>query len=292
MATSAEHRALVAAIQDGLAEAADACRHADCNDLDWGEIVHVSDFAVGEAMRCQAKLAGPESPFEPDIFKTFKAVALRSVRYLDDVASPREAVSRCMRDLREERDWIGNYLHDVDLGVRVQIATRAVTWLSRTLDVLGRDNVGNFRTADPVQWRYPERGLKLAGKIDLVHGVAGGQVPHIVIPSRSEANDAKVAFLTTVWCASKRHIPAEVVVLAHATGERYSVAPSDVFAHGIEAAASATRALAQRGQSPDGLQRSPSHFTCGGCAWRDDCPDFAAHQLMPPMRGGVRLALD
>jgi|GEM_PF-5649437 len=192
MTTNAAHTELIAAMKSGLAVVADECPTADCNDLAWDEIVHVSDFSVAEAMHCQAKLAGPEAPFEPDIFKTFKAVALRSVRYLDDVASPREAVSRCMIDLREERDWIGNYLHDLDPGVRVQIATRAVTWLSRTLDVLGRDDVGRFRTADPVQWRYPGRGLKLAGKLDLVQGAASGQVPHIVIPSRSDANDAKV----------------------------------------------------------------------------------------------------
>lgn len=292
MTASAVHTELIEAIKSGLAAVADECRSADCNDLAWEEIVHVSDFHAAEAMHCQAKLAGPEAPFEPDIFKTFKAIALRSVRYLDDVASPREAVSRCMIELRDEHDWIGNYLRDLDPGIRVQIATRAVTWLSRTLDVLARDDVASFRTAEPVQWRYPGRGLKLSGKLDLVRGSASGQVPHIVIPSRSDANDAKVAFLATLWCASTRQIPSEVVVLAHATSERYSVTPDDLFARGIEAARQATQAIVRRGQGPARLHRSPGHFTCRGCSWRGDCTEHAAYQRTPPVRGGVRLRMD
>ena len=286
------HRELEQELIDVLDDVVASCVDGECRDLDWDDIVHVSDFHVAEAQRCQAKVAMPDEGFEPHIFNTFKTIALRSMQYVDRETSPTAAVSMYMRAERTNgaaNDWIGTYLRSAGAAERVQTASRAVTWLARTIDVLETDDVSHMRWSQKVEWRFPGKGLRLNGKVDLVTGSASARVPHIVIPSRSAAHEARVAFLALLWALTNRSVPEHVVVLTHATGVRSRVAPEDLFHLGIEGARLAALALAQQGRGPDGLSRTPSFFTCQECDWSNDCAEWSAHQAAPPVRGGIRL---
>lgn len=292
MSTLGSRRELEQAVISALGEVAERCVDGDGRNLEWDEIVHVSDFHVGESLACEAKLASPDEGFEAAIFNTFKAIGRRSMQYLDQAGTPTEAVSLSMRNDRKNsggRDWIGDYLLGADLTERVQVATRAVTWLTRTLDVLGPDGVAGMRADQKVDWWFPGRGLRLNGRIDLVAGTGTARIPHIVVPSRSAAWEAKVGFLTLLWCL-RNPVPDRVEVLVHASGERYSVQPEDVVEQAIEQARITTHALSHRETGPLDLARTASFFTCAGCAWQEDCVEHAALAELPSVRGGIRLA--
>ena len=286
------HRELEQDLIGVLDDAVASCADGECRDLDWDDIVHVSDFHVAEAERCQAKVAMLDDEFEPHIFNTFKTIALRSMQYVDRETSPTAAVSMYMRAERNNgaaNDWIGTYLRSAGAAERVQAASRAVTWLARTIDVLETDDVSHMKCSQKVEWRFPGKGLRLNGKVDLVAGAASARVPHIVIPSRTSAHEARVAFLALLWTLTNRSAPEHVVVLTHATGVRSRVAPEDLFQLGMEGARLAALALVQQGRGPEGLSRTASFFTCRDCDWRDDCAEWSAHRALPPVRGGIRL---
>ena len=294
MSILGSRRELEQAVIGALGEVAERCVDGDGRKLEWDEIVHVSDFHVGESLACQAKLASPDEGFEAAIFNTFKTIGRRSMQYLDQAGTPTEAVSLSMRNDRKNsggRDWIGDYLLGADLAERVQVATRAVTWLTRTLDVLGPGGTAGMRADVKVDWWFPGRGLRLNGRIDLVAGTGSARLPLIVIPSRSVAWEARVGFLTLLWCL-RNPVPDRVEVLVHASGDRYSVHPDDVVEQAIEQARIATHALLHRESGPLELPRSASFFTCASCIWRDDCTEHTSLAKLPAVRGGIRLVPD
>lgn len=275
-----------------LEDAATNCVPRPCNELDWDEIVKVSDFDVIEAARCQAKVAGPDTPFVPDVFNTHKAIALASYRRVAGGASVTAAVSNYMSQARSTSNWIGQYLQTAPAELRTQTAVRAITWLTRTLDVLGETDLDGWAANNGIDWRYPGCGLMLRGKIDLLQVSGGLHRGVIVATSPSEAFNDKVAFLAALFGLSRRRELDEIVVLIHSTGERLTVEPSSLYPQGLVAAQRAANGVSRRTSGPHGLNRSAAHFTCQSCHWHEDCEERAEATRGPEIRGGVRLRLN
>lgn len=272
-----------------LAGAASKCPDRPCNELEWDEIVKVSDFHVLEAARCQAKVAAPDPPFKADIFNTYKTIALGAYPSAARGASPTAAVSEYMKRARDGSNWIGAFLRSAPSAVRVQTAVRAITWLTRTLGVLGDEEPARWSAGKALDWRYPGYGLMLRGKVDLVQATGAERRGVVVSTSPSEAFDDKAAFVTALFALSTGRELDELLVVVHSTGERLSVAPNGLLRQGLIAAQRAAEGVSRRAAGPDGLVRVAAHFTCESCHWRDGCDEHAASLRGPVIRGGVRL---
>ena len=216
------HQRLTVELADRLAEPALRCEDGEVRDLDRNRVVRVSDYEVGTASRCQAKAAAMPSAFEPTIFTTSRAVALRSMRWLRRKGSVVEAVGHTMRHARQadhdpsdgspapDVDWLGENLSDpllAPIDVRVRIAARATTWLTTTLDVLGVDDpkqTQGWRFDIRPRWRYPGRGLALDGRVDLALPVPGNHTPVFVLSSLHPAVLDQAAFNICLWTINQR----------------------------------------------------------------------------------------
>jgi hypothetical protein len=156
--TSTDRIELERALIEALGPAALNCPDQDCRSLQWDDIVRVSDFDVTQASWCQAKVAGPPEPFAADIFKTYRAIALRAAKHLTADSSPTSVVSAVMKNLPGSRDWLGEYARTSPTSVRIQTATRAVSWLTRTAELLGTDSLADHRFDQNFDWKYPGHG--------------------------------------------------------------------------------------------------------------------------------------
>jgi len=293
---------------DRLAEAALRCEDGEVRDLERSQVVRVSNFDVQTAARCQAKAAAPPSEFEPSIYTTSRAVALRSVRGLRRSGSVVGAVSEAMRQIRRadqhpqdttEPDWLGLYLSDETLApidVRVRIAARAVTWLTTALEVLeATDPNASRRWRHDIRprWRYPGRGLALDGRVDLAIPFAGNFTPVFVVTSASPAALDETAYNVCLWSINQRRAPDEVVVVELPTATRHILEPEELFERGVAAAARAADAVILRSDVGSKhvakLARQPSRFVCEGCAWAMSCDKKVEFDRQPIRRGGVQL---
>jgi hypothetical protein len=287
--TSEWYRALKAETIAALGSAAARCANEECRFLAYENVVQVNRFDVREAAFCQAKVAGPDK-FDPDIFTTFRTVALKACGgELAESASIVAAVSSAMKAARDEDRWLGRYLTEAPAAVRVQIASRAVTWLTRTLDLLDQPHFSGWQPNVAWEWSYPGRGLKLRAPTDLV--VPGEGVPVYVVPGTDDGSKDEVAFGILVWCLHHRRLPSEARVAVHSTGRVHTVAPGDLLERGIVATQRTAEAVTRRSTGPDELARHPSYFTCQGCAWANDCGErLTATASRPAVRGGVRMS--
>jgi len=263
--------------------------HVQARGLSWEDIVRVSDFDVAQASWCQASVAGPPEPFAPDMFKTYKAIALRAARHLTGDSTPTALVSTVMQNLQSSQDWLGDYVRGVPVSVRIQTATRAVSWLTRTAELLGTDDLTHFRCDQNLEWRYPGYGLQLKTKIPLVRSDDELSVPVLVTTSPSTSWDDSVAFSLLLWALSVQRSADHALIIVHSTGERTEVEIDALLERGIDAAARAALAVSQRSSGPDGLRRTPVFFTCQSCAWHDSCAERHESASRPPVRGGIRL---
>ncbi len=301
------HKRLEAELADQLAEAALRCEAGEVRDLERSQVVRVTNFDVQTAARCQAKAAAPGSDFEPSIFTTSRAVALRSVRRLKKSGSVVAAVSDTMRHIRRaghtpddgpgaDLDWLGEYLTDeaaAPIDVRVRIAARATTWLTTTLDVLGVDNLAattRWRHDIRPRWRYPGRGLSLEGRVDLAVPVNGNFTPIFVVNSLHPAALQETAFNVYLWTINQRRSPFEVVVVDLPTASKRVFEPHDLFPDGAEAARVAAEAVTHRpADSPGGLQQQAGPMVCSDCDWASTCEAKAAFDQAPVRKGGLQL---
>jgi hypothetical protein len=289
--TSTDRIELEGALIEALGPAALNCPDQDCRSLQWDDIVRVSDFDVTQASWCQAKVAGPPEPFAADIFKTYRAIALRAAKHLTADSSPTSVVSAVMKNLPGSRDWLGEYARTSPTSVRIQTATRAVSWLTRTAELLGTDSLADHRFDQNFDWKYPGHGLMLRTKVPLVSYANDASTPILVATSPSRAWDDSTAFTVLLWSLVVKRSSDHALVLVHSTGERIEIEINSMFERGIEAAARAALAVSQRDIGPDGLDRSPSFFTCQSCAWHDPCTQRQESEDRPPVRGGIRLGL-
>jgi hypothetical protein len=299
------HRRLTMELADRLAQPALRCEHGEVGDLDRSAVVRVSNFDVQTAARCQAKAAAPPDEFEPTIFTTSRAVALRSVRRLGRSGSVVAAVGETMRQIRRadqqpgehgeiDLDWLGAYLFDeqaAPIDVRVRIAARAVTWLTTILGALGIDDLGEtrrWRHDIRPRWRYPGRGLALDGRVDLAVPVAGNFTPVFVLGGTHPAALDETAYNICLWTINQRRAPYEVVVVELPTASRHVLDPAELFDRGVASAARAAEAVTAR-PSALGLARSPSPFVCRDCHWAETCDAKARFDAQPTVKGGVQL---
>ncbi len=305
------HRRLAMELTDRLTEPALRCEEGEVRDLDRDQVVRVSDHDVGLAARCQARAAAMPSAFEPNIFTTSRAVALRSLRWLRRKGSVVDAVAHTMRHARRadhdptddtptpDIDWLGEYLADpvlAPIDVRVRIAARATTWLTTTLDVLGADDpkhTRGWRFDLRPRWRYPGRGLTLDGRVDLALPVVGNHTPVFVLSTLHPAILDQAAFNIGLWTINQRKPPDEVLVVELPTGTLHRLATDELFDRGIDAAARAADAVTARtpgvAEPPRRLSRTPSAFTCSTCGWAASCEAKADFDRRPASRGGIQL---
>ncbi len=305
------HQRLTMELSDRLTEAALRCEEGEVRDLDRNQVVRVSDYDVGTAARCPAKAAGMPLQFEPSIFTTNRAVALRSMRWLRRAGSVIDAVGHTMRHARRapgstnadgstpDVDWLGEYLADpvlAPLDVRIRIAARATTWLTTTLDVLGVEDprrTQGWRYDIRPRWRYPGRGLALDGRVDLSLPVVGNHTPVFVLSTLHPAVLDQAAFNICLWTINQRKAPDEVLVVELPTASLHRLATDELFDRGIDAAGRAADAVTSRSPGaiapPPALSRTPSSFTCVECAWAADCEDKAEFDRRPARRGGIQL---
>ena len=289
MTSSDERQELKQAVIQALTPSALNCQERECNQLEWDEVVRVSDFDVTQASCCQAKVAGPADPFVADIFKTYRAIALRAAQRLKGPSPVTTAVSTVMKKARGTSDWIGKYLDTSAETVRIQTATHAVSWLTRTSELLETSDFSGFRADQNLEWRYPGYGLMLRSKIPLVDGRDGAAIPVLVTTSPSEAWDDAVAYAALLWRLARTDPSDHLAVLIHSTGERFDLAIDPLLERGLAAATRAALAVSRRGSGPDGLGRVPSFFTCQSCAWSDSCVERDEAENRPSVRGGIRL---
>ena len=275
---------LLAALDDAAAH----CPAEPCRSADWSEIVKVGDFHVRESAFCPASLAAPEPPFEADMFKTFKTIALDSLADVKQGMMVRAAVSETMRTARDGDGWYSDFLRSAPESVRVQTAVRATTWLTRTIEVLGTDDLRGWSIGTRIDFRHPDVALMLQGKFDLD---IGGHRLVAAATSPSKAEIDTVAYLTLLWRVVRSKDPDEVLLAVHSTGMVESYSPSLLHERGVEVAARAASAVSRRGFGPEDLPRTPAYFTCQSCAWRDDCEERLEHEASSKVRGGIRLAL-
>ena len=297
------NRRLEAELADRLAAAALRCEHGEVRDLDRSQVVRVASFDVQTASRCQAKAAMPPSEFEPTIFTTSRAVALRAVPWLRKSGSVVAAVSDTMRQIRRvdrradadsagpDLDWLAAYLTDesvAPLDVRVRIAARAVTWLTVTLDILetSASEVRRWRHDIRPRWRYPGRGLVLDGRVDLAVPVAGNFTP-ILVTNGNEAALDEAAFNVCLWTIGQRRPPDEVLVVDLAKASKQVLDPHTLFDRGIDAAGLAADAVTSRPEPGPALMRRPARFTCQNC--EADCESRVRFLAQPVRKGGVQL---
>lgn len=318
------HQRLSVELADRLTEPALRCEEGEVRDLDRNLVVRISDYDVATAARCQAKAAALPTDFEPNIFTTSRAVALRSMRWLRRHGSVIDAVGHTMRHARgaveqaaepvdaqtarqpsdndgsgPERDWLGEYLSDpiaAPIDVRVRIAARATTWLTTALDVLEVDDpqqTRGWRYDIRPRWRYPGRGLALDGRVDLALPVAGNHTPVLVLSTLHPAMLDQAAYNICLWTINQRKPPEEVLVVELPTAAIHRLATNELFERGIEAAARAAHSVTSRtpgATEPDvDLKRTPSGFTCSGCSWASGCEDKVAFEQQPARRGGIQL---
>ncbi|MDH3293807.1 MAG: hypothetical protein OER95_05750 [Acidimicrobiia bacterium] len=316
------HRRLDAELADRLAEAALRCEDGEVRDLDRAQLVRVSGFDLQTAARCQAKAAAPPPEFEPSIFTTSRAVALRSVRWLRRSGSVVGAVSDAMRQIRRadrhpddgsgtDLDWLGLYLSDesaAPVDVRVRIAARAVTWLATTLDVLGVDDLAatrRWRHDIRPRWRYPGRGLTLDGRVDLAIPVSGNFTPVFVVNNLHPATLDETAFNVCLWTINQRRPPLDVVVVDLPTATRRTIDPEELFERGVTAAVRTAEAVTARSEvpvngpstaageplarGPAAMSRNPSPLVCQDCFWAPNCSAKADFDTKPIRKGGVQL---
>ena len=305
------YRRLTMELADRLTEPALRCEEGEVRDLDRNHVVRVSDYDVGTAARCQAKAAAAPSEFEPSIFTTSRAVALRSMRWLRRTGSVVEAVGHTMRRARQadhdpsdgapapDIDWLGEYLGDPALApidVRVRIAARATTWLTTTLDVLGVDDpkqTQGWRFDIRPRWRYPGRGLALDGRVDVALPIVGNHTPVFVLASLHPAVLDQAAFNICLWTINQRKPPDEVLVVELPTASLHRLAVDELFDRGVDAAARAAEAVTARTPGADEpivrLTRSPSDFTCSDCGWAAGCQAKSEFDRQPVHRGGIQL---
>jgi len=305
------HQRLTMELADRLTEPALRCEEGEVRDLDRNRVVRVSDHDVGTAARCQAKAAAMPSEFEPNIFTTSRAVALRSMRWLRRTGSVVDAVGHTMRQARRadhdasddaptpDIDWLGEYLADpaaAPIDVRVRIAARATTWLTTTLDVLGVDDpqrTRGWRFDIRPRWRYPGRGLALDGRVDLALPAAGNHSPVFVLSTLHPAVLDQAAFNICLWTINQRKPPDEVLVVELPTATLHRLPTDELFDRGVDAAARAAHAVTARTPEASrptvGLTRTPSGFTCSACAWAHGCEAKAEFDRQPAHRGGIQL---
>lgn len=299
---------VVRALVERLGPVAERCAVGDADRMPSYRVLQVSDFEVETASRCQAKLAGPPEPFEFGIHTAVRAMAHRAIPLLDGPESVVAAMAAAMRATIDDRDdWLGPHLGRATRATRAQIAVRATTWLSRTMQLTGRDRFPGWSAGQRLVWTYPQRALRLRATVDLMPPPADGSGPVMVVPSPSDARDAKVAFAALLWAATRPGrsgaqdersdaedaedvANVEIEVVAHATGQRTRTPIAALVEAGLDAAERAATGLVQRSTGPEGLDRSPAYFTCDGCAWFDDCePRRLADEAAASIRGGVRL---
>jgi hypothetical protein len=286
--TSSDRADLRTALIEALEPVTANC-HAQHRGLAWEDVVRVSDFDVAQAAWCQASVAGPPEPFVPDIFKTYKAIALRAAKHLTGGSTPTALVSTVMQDLQSSQDWLGDYVRAAPASVRIQTATRAISWLTRTTELLGTDDLTHYRCDQNLEWKYPGYGLQLKTKVPFVRSDHGLSVPVLVTTSPYTSWDDSVAFSMLLWALAVQRSADHAVIIVHSTGERSEIQIDALLERGIGVAAHAALAVSQRDSGPEGLQRTPVFFTCQSCAWHDSCTERSESASGPPVRGGIRL---
>ena len=264
------------------------------DDFDWDTWLIVDDFAVQTASRCAAKVAGAADEFEPTIFTTFKSLAKEAAKVLGDHGGDirpalMDVVSRAKAGDDSVPLWLGDYLFGCDTPELVATVHRAATWLERTRTVLDEPDLDRYVVDNRYQWDHPADGLRLRGRVDLVG--EGSVRPVIVMPSLDDARLDQLAYLAMLHQLGRKGAADQVVAVVHSTGAVVTYAAADLVDRALDATERAAEALLARGDSPDGLDRRPSYFTCQGCEWFDGCePRLELARRTDVVRRGVRLA--
>ncbi len=254
------------------------------------EATVVKDFAVQQAATCPT-MAGTPSEWAPmDVFKAFKTLAKLAAPLVGPDTAPRPAVSRYMSDLQKTQDpsWLAEFVFDdSDKFDRAVLASKAVSWLTRTREVLDLTAFRGWGVHDAVEWRYPDQGLILRANLDLTRPDGS---PVMVIPSAQISQLDKAAYIFLVASLGRRHIADRYEVVVHNSGRVLQLDPTQVLERGIAAATAAADALTAFRDGEVELARTPLFFACRDCAAFDSC-EPGQHHLATPAESsaGIRL---
>ncbi len=254
----------------------------------------VKDFDATNASLCEASCAAHvfnNDGFNPDVFKTFKTLARDSL-HRDD--SPRGAVVATLMALKEENerprqlDWLYRYVwQEIDEPQRARLASMSISWNARLSSVLGHPDMSGWKGGERVEWQYPNRGLRLEATIDTV--METGNL--VMAAPATDSAEAKAAYAAVIYVAAKGRVPESVLLVDLARRNARELVIPELLERGIHTAESVARAvITASSRSLDGLERTPSYFTCRGCPGLDQCSDGQELLNQPvTVRGGMRI---
>lgn len=310
--TAERRRALTGRLVEAFGEAALQLPDTEVRELKYHEITFLSAYDIRTATICQASLAAPTPEFEtspPLLTRHLALSAGRRVHKFDGslTAAMRNAMAEAMASER----WPGPYLNEESRDVRALCASKAITWLNRTLDVLDVDDLRRWQFNRDLTWNFPGRGLKLKAKLDLLTPPSANSptpVPVLVVPNTAEESLNRVAFTLLLLLINDLRPIDEARIVVHASGEVLTVEPDALVDRAIDAATRALDAVVVRdsidrdyggdgGHSlrpPSHLDLAPGQFVCRDCAFVQCSRRYGAspevdHGSAMIVRGGVRL---
>lgn len=294
-------RELTARLTEALGDLALGCAEGEARTLTWDDLTQVSAFDVRASALCQASVAAQPEPFETHPALLTRHLALTAGRRIHRTGgSPTEAVRAAMAEAMEAERWPGPWLREQPRDVRTLCATKAITWLGRTMDVLEVTDLRRWQFARDLNWSFPGRGLKLKAKLDLMRPDA---VPVVVATSTAPHAMDQVAFIVLLTLVNDLRPIDEAVVVVHSSGERISIDPDTMIDRGVEAARTALEAVLEQAISGPDAVEPPLHlaaraslFGCRACPFvkcshrhRPDDPNIDGDERPTVTRGGLRL---
>lgn len=255
----------------------------------------VRDFNATNAARCEALCAAQllaDEGFRPDVYKSFKALGRDALHRHE---SSRGAVVLSLKALchEAERPDRLNWLHDyawkeIGKSQRARLASMAISWIARLSAALNQPDMSNWRGGVRVEWRFPDRGLRLEATVDAVTEDDN----LVMVGPATEAADAKAAYAAVVFAAWKRRIPRTVILVDPSRRTARTRAISELLDDGVRTAESAARAvIAASAGTQSGLSRTPTYFNCRSCPGLGLCSEGQAWLDQPvTVRGGMRVS--
>jgi hypothetical protein len=258
--------------------------------VSWDDVV-LDQFAVIRADRC-LRAADPDDDYEETAANARRRVGLAVLaRVREDGVDPVTA----LHEVLDDRDRLfsvklAGWIDTLGPGGRAALAAEVVTWVA-SLAAWGPLARLAHRDAEVVlaaslDWDVPERAVKVRARADVL-APRGARPPArrlLVVASTLAGADVVAGHTALGYTLSRASVPAQVAVLAPATGsERFTVDDDLLDAALVRLVAAGAAAVAAR-LGPE-APATPGRW-CRWCRHDGECPESLVWADAHPVRFG------
>ncbi len=221
-------------VLDRLAEISQLCSDApDFWNVDPFERIEVRSWSVRGALDCQAKEAAtPLTPFESTVGTVWRGAAVEALEQLARTQTDPVAAYRAAYAAGHPRYWPWDWIRTdgksrsgrANAAERALVGANAIAFVSAAARAADQwPGAGYRHTGLRPQWFYPDRALRLAGRIDVVNDTADGEVLSVFMPGGWSRHLRSLIAYEAVVALLDGHRPNRMRVLFPDLGAHHTI---------------------------------------------------------------------